>query len=47
MTPTRMEARVQRLTQDPHAGTAHYMLDDEYFKAQKRAGAVRCRLPKS
>ena len=41
MTTTRIEALLQLLGQDPSDGTSHYMLGNEYFKAQKYADAVQ------
>jgi predicted Zn-dependent protease len=40
MTTSRIEALLQVVNQDPKDGTAHYMLGNEYFKAQKHAEAV-------
>jgi predicted Zn-dependent protease len=41
MTTTRIDALLQMLAHDPNDGTAHYMLGNEYFKAQKHAEAVQ------
>ena len=41
MKTSRIEALLQLLAQDPSDGTSHYMLGNEYFKAQKYAEAVQ------
>ncbi len=41
MTTSRIEALLQLVAQDPADGTAHYMLGNEYFKAQKHAAAAQ------
>jgi Flp pilus assembly protein TadD len=41
MTTSRIDALFQLVAQDPNDGTSHYMLGNEYFKAQKYAEAVR------
>jgi predicted Zn-dependent protease len=40
MTPSRIEALLALVAQDPSDGTSHYMLGYEYFKAQKYPEAV-------
>jgi len=40
MTSPRIDALVQMLAQDPGDRTLHYMLGNEYFKAQKYSQAV-------
>lgn len=41
MATSRIEALLQLLAQDPSDGTSHYMLGNEYFKAQKYTEAVQ------
>ena len=41
MITTRKEVLLQFVAQNPNDGTSHYMLGNEYFKAQKHAEAVR------
>ena len=41
MTTSRKEALLQLLRHDPSDRTSHYMLGNEYFKAQKYAEAVQ------
>jgi predicted Zn-dependent protease len=41
MTASRIEALLQLIAQDPNDGTSHYMLGNEYFKAQKHFEAIQ------
>jgi len=41
MTTSRKEALLQLLRHDPSDRTSHYMLGNEYFKAQKYSEAVQ------